>query len=76
MQLWCASAEDTVIGKLRWAKEAGSARQSEDAAGIVTLRGSDLDIGYIRGWVGELELSAQWDEVLMQSRVRGASEDP
>jgi len=43
MTLWIASAEDVVIAKLEWAKIGGSPRQIEDAAGILRIRGDQLD---------------------------------
>lgn len=40
--------EDLVLAKLRWAKEGGSARQVEDARGIVEVMGAGLDMKYLR----------------------------
>jgi len=55
-----ATAEDTVIAKLEWAKQGRSDRQLEDVAGILRVRGPDLDLVYIERWVFELGLSEQW----------------
>lgn len=55
-----ATAEDTVIAKLEWAKAGASDRQIEDVAGILRVRGPDLDVGYIERWVAELGLTEQW----------------
>jgi hypothetical protein len=55
-----ATAEDTIVAKLEWAKQGASDRQLEDVAGILRVCGSDLDVSYIERWVGELELTAQW----------------
>lgn len=55
-----ATAEDTVIAKLEWAKEGASDRQIEDVAGILRVRGPELDVGYIEHWVAELGLAEQW----------------
>jgi hypothetical protein len=55
-----ATAEDTIIAKLEWAKQGASDRQLEDVAGILRVRGSDLDVAYIERWVHELELVEQW----------------
>lgn len=60
MQVPIATAEDVVLAKLEWAKMSESARQIEDAAGILRIRATDLDVGYIRHWVGELEVAPQW----------------
>jgi hypothetical protein len=55
-----ATAEDTVIAKLEWSKQGGSDRQLEDVAGILRVRGPDLDLAYIEHWVSELRLAEQW----------------
>lgn len=55
-----ATAEDTVIAKLEWAKLGASDRQLEDVAGILRVRGDGLDIGYIERWIRELDLDEQW----------------
>jgi predicted nucleotidyltransferase len=55
-----ATAEDVIIAKLEWAKQGASDRQLEDVAGILRVRGSDLDVGYIEHWVSELDLGEQW----------------
>jgi hypothetical protein len=60
--LFVASAEDVIIAKLEWAKRAQSRRQIEDAAGIMKLRGNSLDRSYLEKWVGELNLTEEWDE--------------
>lgn len=40
--------EDLILAKLLWAKEGGSARQVEDARGIVEVVGAGLDMKYLR----------------------------
>jgi len=58
-----ATAEDTIIAKLEWAKESGSDRQLEDVAGILRVRGPDLDVDYIERWSAILELAEPWRRV-------------
>jgi hypothetical protein len=60
MEIDIASAEDVLLAKLEWAKRGGSARQIEDAAGIIRLQGGRLDIDYVRRWVEALGLQEQW----------------
>ena len=60
MRLFIVSAEDILIAKLEWAKLGESARQLEDAAGILRTRVRDLDLGYVTEWVQELGLEPQW----------------
>ncbi|MBA2541984.1 MAG: hypothetical protein H0V17_20245 [Deltaproteobacteria bacterium] len=57
-----ATAEDTIISKLEWAKDGASSRQLEDVAGILRLRGGQLDLNYIARWVGELGIEKQWSD--------------
>ena len=59
-----ATAEDTIISKLEWAKLSESERQLTDVAGILGVRGADLDVAYIERWVEALDLAAQWQRAL------------
>ena len=58
--LFAATAEDTIISKMEWGKLGGSSRQIEDVAGILQVRGEELDRIYIEKWVHELGLTSQW----------------
>jgi hypothetical protein len=58
-----ATAEDVIIAKLEWAKAGGSARQIEDAAGILKVQ-PELDRDYLEHWVAELGIGAQWETAL------------
>ncbi len=60
--LYVATPEDIVISKLEWAKLGESRRQIEDAAGILKVRGEELDFAYIEKWVADLGLASQWAE--------------
>lgn len=60
LRLYLATAEDTVISKLEWAKEGESQRQIEDAAGIIRVQAEHLDTAYIERWVEQLGLNEQW----------------
>jgi hypothetical protein len=46
MDVPTATAKDTIIAKLEWAKLGASDRQLEDVAGIRRARGPDLDVDY------------------------------
>jgi hypothetical protein len=63
MDVPTATAEDTIIAKLEWAKLGASDRQLEDVAGILRVRGPDLDLDYIERWVTELGLAELWRRV-------------
>jgi hypothetical protein len=55
-----ATPEDTIISKLEWAKQGGSDRQLDDIAGILRVRGAELDVAYVERWVAELDLADAW----------------
>ena len=61
VEVAAATAEDTIIAKLEWAKAGKSDRQLDDVAGILRVRGSDIDQAYIEGWVSALQLESQWE---------------
>lgn len=58
-----ASAEDTVLSKLEWAARSGSERQLADVAGIVTVKGANLDRAYIERWARDLGVLDLWRRV-------------
>jgi hypothetical protein len=60
VDVFVASAEDTVISKLEWAKEGGSERQIDDVRRLLRIRQPDLDAAYIAKWVAALALEPQW----------------
>jgi hypothetical protein len=62
-----ATAEDTIIAKLEWAKLGASERQLVDVAGILRVRSDALDFAYIEHWVEALDLGEPW------SRARALS---
>jgi hypothetical protein len=61
VQVHVATAEDTVIAKLEWARAGESERQLRDVIGILAASGERLDRDYIARWVAELGLQAIWD---------------
>ncbi len=62
--VFVATAEDTIIAKLDWAKETGSERQYRDVASIFAICGKGLDRDYIDHWIAELGLQEGWQKVL------------
>ena len=63
-RVFVASPEDTLISKLEWARQGGGSElQLRDAAGILQLKGSELDVEYIERWVTELHLGELWRRV-------------
>jgi hypothetical protein len=59
-----ASAEDTIVAKLDWARLGESERQLRDVAGIIRVHGDSLDRAYVERWVDELQLTALWERAL------------
>lgn len=55
-----ATAEDTIVAKLEWARAGESERQLRDVVGILAVSGQSLDRAYIDRWVAELGLEALW----------------
>ncbi len=70
VELFMATAEDTVISKLEWAKLGGSDRQIEDVAGIVRMQGENLNVDYLENWVKSLGLEKEWNEAREQAASR------
>lgn len=64
------TAEDLVLAKLEWARLGESERQLDDVAGIVGVRGDELDRDYIERWVMRLGISAEWQSVLRRVSAR------
>jgi len=62
-RVFVASAEDTILSKLAWARESGSERQLSDAAGIVASCGDALDRTYIDRWAAELDVTDPWQRI-------------
>jgi len=55
-----ATAEDTILAKLAWARDSGSERQLRDVRGIIAASGAPLDRAYLDHWAAELGLSESW----------------
>ena len=64
VRMQTASAEDILLTKLWWAKLGESERQINDAAGVIQVQGSNLNIDYVERWVAALELEQQWQKAL------------
>lgn len=56
-----ATAEDTIVAKLEWAKAGESERQLRDVRSILAVSGEQLDTEYIDRWVRELDLTELWE---------------
>ena len=66
---WIASAEDTILQKLRWGKGSKSEKQWRDVLGIIKLQAETLDYHYLTEWAENLDLVADLSEVLTQAGI-------
>jgi hypothetical protein len=57
VDLWVATAEDTVLAKLEWAAMSGSDRQLVDAATVLGVSAGGLDDAYLDHWAAKLGVS-------------------
>ncbi len=65
LEVSLATAEDTLVSKLEWARKAGgSERQLDDASGILDVSGGRLDLSYVERWAAELGVLDLWQEIL------------
>jgi hypothetical protein len=58
--VFVATAEDTVLAKLEWARAGESERQMRDVIGILDARGQNLDRDYLERWARELGIEDLW----------------
>ena len=58
-----ATAEDTIIAKLDWARAGESERQLRDVLGVLEVHAGELDLSYIERWVRDLDLVDLWERV-------------
>lgn len=63
ISLFVATAEDTLLAKLEWAKLGQSERQLEDVRGIVATRAEGLDRAYVERWLDALGVRELWERV-------------
>jgi hypothetical protein len=63
VHVFVASAEDTVLTKLEWAKMGESERQLRDVRALVEARGESLDRAYVARWLDDLGVRELWRRV-------------
>lgn len=77
IRLAVATAEDVVLAKLEWARKSGSARQVEDAVGVLIAQAGEIDLDWIERWVPELDIAEQWAEARQRAGLaRGRPDGP
>ena len=55
-----AQPEDVILKKLEFYKEGGSQKHLEDIRGMLEKSGETFDMNYLKTWVKELGLEAEW----------------
>jgi hypothetical protein len=63
VNVFVATAEDTILAKLEWAKLGESERQLRDVRALIEARGESLDRAYIERWLDDLVIRELWDRV-------------
>jgi hypothetical protein len=63
VRVFVATAEDTVLSKLAWAKMGQSEQQIRDVVGIIEAQANALDRAYIERWLDELGVRDLWERV-------------
>ncbi len=67
-QLHVSSPEDTILAKLRWAKQVGgSEKHFGDALRVYEVQQGVLDRDYLQHWVTQLGVNELWQRMLRES---------
>ena len=73
LELYFASAEDTVLAKLDWYRKGGcvSDRQWRDLLGVLKVQAGALDRAYLVHWAGELDVADLLRRALDEAGLTG-----
>ncbi len=71
LDLFFASAEDTVLAKLEWYRKGGSVsdKQWRDLLGVLKVQGEALDRAYLTEWAGKLGVADLLQSALHQANL-------
>jgi hypothetical protein len=71
LDLFFASAEDTVLAKLEWYRKGGgvSDKQWRDLLGVLKVQGETLDRAYLTEWAGKLEVADLLTRALSEANL-------
>jgi hypothetical protein len=66
-----STPEDIVLAKLDWYRKGNylAAQQWSDISNVIRIQGERLDVGYLRHWAGELQLSDLLEQALEESLI-------
>jgi hypothetical protein len=65
--VFVASAEDTILSKLEWARAGASERQLRDVLGVIEVSGGSLDRSYVERWADALGVRELWERALAEA---------
>lgn len=68
-----SSPEDVVISKMRYYQEGGSEKHLRDCAGVLTVRGDQIDRSYIVRWAVHFGSMEVWEAILQRVRHKDQS---
>jgi hypothetical protein len=60
VEFYGGAPEDVILSKLLYYQEGASEKHLRDIAGILKLRGSELDMSYLNQWAGQLGVEREW----------------
>lgn len=64
-----STPEDTIVMKLRWAKQSGgSEKQFTDALRVYEVQYAKLDLGYMEAWSKTLQIKELWERLKQEAR--------
>lgn len=69
VNLYMATAEDTILSKLEWAKLGQSQRQIQDVVAILRVQWDGLEHSYLGKWIDELGLTKEWDDAKRAAEI-------
>ena len=58
-----ARPEDVIIKKLQYFQQGGSEKHLGDIRAMLRVSSDEMDMAYLKGWVKELKLDAEWKKV-------------
>jgi hypothetical protein len=70
-RVFVATAEDTILAKLEWARLGESERQIRDVVGVIGMNREGLDRAYIERWARELGIEALWERARSAAAEEG-----
>jgi hypothetical protein len=76
MDIWTASAEDTILAKLHWARLGDSQRQYRDAFNVASVQRDLLDRVYLHKWAVELQVEDLLDRIFDEAGLGSQPNEP